>query len=133
MNIVNRLTWRQMMLNKKRTLVTVIGTIISVAMITAVSSLGLSFMDMLRRQVIAESGEWHVLYKNVNKDQVEAIRKDEETQTVILSRDVGYALLEGSRNPNKPYLFIREYNEAGFENFLSICWKEDSPQRPMRW
>jgi len=117
MNIVNRLTWRQMMLNKKRTLVTVIGTIISVAMITAVSSLGLSFMDMLRRQVIAESGEWHVLYKNVNKDQVEAIRKDEETQTVILSRDVGYALLEGSRNPNKPYLFIREYNEAGFDKF----------------
>jgi len=117
MNIVNKLTWCQLMLNKKRTLVTVIGTIISVAMITAVSSLGLSFLDMLRRQVIAESGEWHVLYKNVTMDQVEAIRKDEETQTVILSRDVGYALLEGSRNPNKPYLFIREYNEAGFEKF----------------
>lgn len=117
MNIVSRLTWRQLKLNKKRTLVTIVGAIISVAMITAVSSLGLSFMDMMRRQEIADGGEWYVRYKNVNREQLEAIREDEETKTLILSRDVGYAPLEGSENPNKPYLFIREYNEAGFEKF----------------
>ena len=52
MNIVNKLTLRQLLLNKRRTLVTIIGTIISVAMITAVASLGVSFMDMMQRQVI---------------------------------------------------------------------------------
>ena len=40
MNIVNKLTLRQLLLNKKRTLVTIIGVIISVAMITAVASFG---------------------------------------------------------------------------------------------
>ena len=63
MNIVNNLTLRQLLLNKRRTLVTIIGVIISVAMITAVASLGISFMDMLRRQVISDGGEWHVLMK----------------------------------------------------------------------
>ncbi|WP_278277901.1 ABC transporter permease [Anaerovirgula multivorans] len=94
-----------------------IGVIISVAMITAVASLGVSFMDMVRRQTISNEGEWHVLYENVNKMQLEAIKNDEETKDVILSRDTGYAFLEGSQNDNKPYIFIREYNEEGFENF----------------
>lgn len=117
MNIVNKLTLRQLLLNKRRTLVTIIGTIISVAMITAVASLGVSFMDMMQRQVISDEGEWHVLYENVNRTQLEAIKNDEETKDVILSRDVGYALLGASQNNNKPYIYIEEYNSEGFSNF----------------
>lgn len=117
MNIVNKLTLRGLKENKRRTLVTIIGVIISVAMITAVSTLVVSFMDLLQRQAIAGNGEWHVLYKNVNKEQLEAIKKDEETDNVIISRDVGYAFLEGSQNKQKPYLFVKEYNRTGFQQF----------------
>ena len=70
MNIVNKLTMRQLKLNKKRTIVTIIGTIISVAMITAVCTLGISFLDFMQRLTIADEGEWHVLYEGVNKDQL---------------------------------------------------------------
>ncbi|MDD4297688.1 MAG: hypothetical protein PHC69_12175 [Ruminiclostridium sp.] len=93
MNIVNKLTLRQLKLNKKRTIVTITGSIISVAMITAVCTLGLSFMNLMQRVAIADDGEWHVIYKNVNKEQLEAIKKDRETKTVILSRDTGYSYL----------------------------------------
>lgn len=93
MNIINKLTLRQLLLNKRRTLVTIIGLIISVAMITAVASLGISFMDMMRRNSISNEGEWHVLYENVNKTQLEAIKNDEETKELILSRGLGYAFL----------------------------------------
>ena len=117
MNIVNKLTLKQLLLNKKRTLVTLIGVIISVAMITAVASLGVSFMDMMKRQVISDDGQWHVLYQNVNSSQIEAIKNDEDTKDVVLSRNLGYSLLEGSQNDNKPYIFIAEYNNEGFENF----------------
>ena len=57
MNIVNKLTLRQLMLNKKRTLITVVGTIISAAMITAVATLGLSFLDSMIRESIRQNGE----------------------------------------------------------------------------
>lgn len=117
MNIVNKLTVRNMKKNKRRTLVTIIGVIISVAMVTAVATLVVSFMDLMQRNEIASDGEWHVLYKDVNKAQLEAIKNDDATKTVVISRDRGYALLEGGHNENKPYLFIKEYNAQGFKQF----------------
>lgn len=117
MNIVNKLTVRHLLQNKRRTLVTIIGVIISVAMVTAVATLGVSFMDLMQRQSIATDGEWHVLYKNVNNTQLEAIKNDEATKKVVISRDRGYALLDGGQNESKPYLFIKEYNAQGFKQF----------------
>lgn len=117
MNIVNKLTLRHLRLNKRRTLVTIMGVIISVAMITAVATLGVSFLDVMKRQMIASEGEWHVLYEHVNKEQIAAIREDEATKKMVLSRDAGYAHLAGSQNDLKPYLLIKEYNEEGFEQF----------------
>ncbi|WP_456276683.1 ABC transporter permease [Bacillus sp. AK128] len=117
MNIVNKVTIRHLRENKRRTLVTIIGVIISVAMITAVATLGVSFLDLMKRQHIAMNGEWHVEYENVNPNQLEIIEEDESTKHLLLSNSVGYAALEGSENDSKPYLFIKEYNEQGLENF----------------
>ncbi len=117
MNIVNKLTIRHLRKNKRRTLVTIIGVIISVAMLTAVATIGVSFLDLMKRQAIADGGEWHVLYNDVNQDQLQAIKKDENTKKIVLSKELGYALLKGSKNEDKPYLFIKQYNQAGFEQF----------------
>lgn len=128
MNIVNRLTLRNMQQNKRRTLVTIIGVIISVAMVTAVTTLGVSFMDLLQRLTIARDGEWHVLYRDVNQEQLQAIKNDEETKTLVISRDLGYALLEGNQNRHKPYLFVKEYDSQGFEQFPIDLIKGRLPQ-----
>lgn len=117
MNIINKLTLRHLKENKRRTLVTIIGVVISVAMLTAVSTLGVSFMSLLQQQEIADNGEWHALYRDVNEEQLATIHADENTESIILSKDAGYAHLEESENNYKPYLFVREYNEAGFEKF----------------
>lgn len=117
MNIVNKLTLRHLKQNKRRTLVTIIGVIISVAMLTAVATLAVSFMSLLQKQEIANEGEWHALYENVNEEQLKSIQADKNTKSVVLSRDVGYADLEGSENESKPYLFVKEYNESGFNQF----------------
>ena len=55
-------------------------------------------MDLLRRQTIATDGEWHILYRYVNKNQVQAIKMMKKQKAVLLSRDVGYSILEGSQN-----------------------------------
>ncbi|MCH1624845.1 ABC transporter permease [Ferdinandcohnia quinoae] len=117
MNIVNKLTIRHLKQNKRRTLVTIIGVIISVAMVTAVATLGTSFLELMQRQNIAKEGEWHVLYKDVNKEQLEAVKNDEATKKLVISSDIGYAMLDGSQNENKPYLFVKEYNTQGFKQF----------------
>ncbi|MEK4118651.1 FtsX-like permease family protein [Paenibacillus sp. FSL W8-0919] len=117
MNIVYKLAIRNLKQNKRRTLVTILGVIISVAMVTAVATLVFSFSDLMIRQTIADSGEWHVQYHDVTKEQLAAIQADEATKTVAISRDLGYTLLEGGQNPNKPYLFIKEYDAQGFTQF----------------
>ncbi|TXC92690.1 ABC transporter permease [Metabacillus litoralis] len=117
MNIINKLTIRHLKENKRRTLVTIIGVIISVAMITAVATLGVSFLNLMIREDISQNGEWHVNYKNVNAEQIEAIERDKATEKVMLSRDLGYAHLPNSKNLNKPYLFVKEYDPAAFEQF----------------
>src|SRR5690625_2871220 len=117
MNIDNKLTLRHLKENKRRTLVTIIGVIISVAMLTAVATLGVSFLSLLQKQHIADEGEWHVLYKDVDEEQLKVIQEDKNTKSVVLSRDLGYSLLEESENDHKPYLFLKEYNEAGFKQF----------------
>lgn len=115
MNIINKVTIRHLKENKRRTLVTIIGVIISVAMITAVATLGVSFLDLLIRQDIAKNGEWHVQYKDVSSDQIKEIGKDSETKRLILSTD-GYAALEESDNVYKPYLYFKNYNKSGLEH-----------------
>ncbi|OMD42215.1 ABC transporter permease [Paenibacillus odorifer] len=117
MNIVNKLTLRHLKQNKRRTLVTIIGVIISVAMVTAVATLGFSFMELMRKQSISTNGEWHVQYRNVTKAQLKAIEADDATKTLVISNDRGYAPLEGGQNENKPYWYIKEYNAAGFKQF----------------
>lgn len=117
MNIVNTLTIRHLKQNKRRTLVTIIGVIISVAMVTAVATLVFSFSDLMIRQAIVDTGEWHVQYQGVTKEQLSVIQGDDATKTVAITRDLGYAPLEGGQNPNKPYLFIKEYNAQGFTQF----------------
>lgn len=117
MNIINKLTIRHLKGNKRRTLVTIIGVIISVAMITAVATLGVSFLNLMIRDNIAANGEWHVKYNDVNVEQIQAIEKDSQTKKLVLTNDLGYAKLEGSENKSKPYLFIIEYNTAGFQQF----------------
>ncbi|GGB69504.1 FtsX-like permease family protein [Fictibacillus barbaricus] len=128
MNIIYKLTVRHLKENKRRTLVTIIGVIISVAMVTSVATLGVSFLDLMKRQTIENDGEWHIQYLDVNKDQIEAIEKDKETKRLIISNDRGYALLKNSKNENKPYLFIKEFNEHGFKNFPIELSKGRLPQ-----
>jgi putative ABC transport system permease protein len=116
-NIINKVTVRHLKENKRRTLLTIIGVIISVAMVTAVATLGVSFLDLLKRQSIATDGEWHVQYKNVTSEQIIEIEKDEDTKKLAIKKDLGFASLPNSQNESKPYLYLMEYNEQAFKQF----------------
>ena len=55
MNVIRKLTWQYMKKNKRRTIVTVIGIIISVAMMTAVTTAYASFADLYERKKIGRA------------------------------------------------------------------------------
>src|SRR5699024_8738838 len=117
MNIVNKLTLRQMRKNKRQTFVTIIGVIISVAMVSAVAILATSFLNLMQREIIAEQGDWHVEFKDLNEEQVQAIQTDKNKKKSYVSRDVGFAYLEGSQNDDMPYVFLKQFDQRGLEEY----------------
>lgn len=114
MNIIHKLTWQYMKKNKRRTIVTMIGIIISVAMMTAVTTACASFTDLYERKTIASDGRWHVIYKNVSLDSVDVIKNDANSESVTISADMGYDAVD-SKNAYKPYVFLKAYNPESFE------------------
>ncbi|WP_188065960.1 ABC transporter permease [Brevibacillus brevis] len=106
MNIVNQLTLRYMKKNKSRTLVTIIGVVISVAMLTAVFSISSSFMDMMQRNAIAYSGKWQAAFLNVTGEDVAVITNTEAIERYDIDQKLGFARLSNSPNSVKPYLYI---------------------------
>ena len=78
MNIMTKVTWRSMLQNKTRTLVTVIGVILSAAMFTAVITLGISLWDFLVRGEIHNRGDYFIQYDYLTKEEVTALSNDPE-------------------------------------------------------
>lgn len=116
MNVLGKLSLKQLLLNKKRTLVTVIGVILSVAMITAVTTFAASAQDMLVRDIIATTGNWHAQFKNVDAEKIPVFTESADISQTLFARALGYAQLVGSINKVKPYLFILELDEASMVN-----------------
>ena len=117
MNVIRRFTLQSLKRNRKWTIVTIIGVIISTAMIAAVSTFVVSLMDLFQRATIADTGNWHAVFTQVEQKNVAQISGDKLVKDYILSRDIGYARLEGSQNADKPYLFIKQYDDKALKNF----------------
>lgn len=106
MNIINKFTLRTLLKNKTRTLVTIIGIALSVAMFTAVTSIIVSFQQYLVDVEIDREGSWHAKAFNLDDDTQSKIEKDDEVLASSLITDIGYSPLANSSITTKPYLFI---------------------------
>lgn len=110
MSILNKLTLQHLRLNKKRTVVTIIGVILSVAMLSAITTFAASMQDLMIRGAIEGSGSWHVKFSNVEMENSKYLTENAKTKTAGILMDVGYAPMAESRNKEKPYLFVRAYD-----------------------
>lgn len=115
MNVMRNFTLRSLKRNKKRTAVTIVGVAISAAMITAVTVFVASLVGFIQRGTIADGGNWHAEIRGVEARNIGVIRDSGDVQTAVLSRDLGYAFLEGSEPGHKQYLYLRQYGAGGFD------------------
>lgn len=115
MNLLNRLTIKNLKLNKKRTLVTIIGIILSTALITGVATLVSSFRTTIIEYEKEYSGDYHYVFYNVPTDDLKYIYNNRNVDEVYLNEDLGYSLLDGSKNEDKPYLYLKAYSKGSIE------------------
>lgn len=106
MNILNKLTIKNLKLNKKRTIVTIIGIILSVALICAVASMLVSFRKSMIKYTIEGKGDYHFVFYDVKKDDLESFENNRNIERLYISENIGYAPLEKSENPDKKFAFL---------------------------
>ena len=115
MNILKKLTLKSLKLNKKRTIVTIIGIILSTALICAVAGMITSVQKTLINYAKSHSGNYHVCFKNIPNDELKYVKENKNVQDYFLSKNVGYGKLEKVENEYKPYIFVIEYDKKGLE------------------
>ena len=116
MNILNKLTIKNLKLNKKRTIVTIIGIILSVALICAVASMVSSFRESLIRFEINRDGNFHYEFSNVDSKTLKEIKNNRNFEKIYISKNVGYLKLDNSKNEDKPYAYLIAMNKITMSN-----------------
>lgn len=118
MNLLNKLTIKNLKLNRKRTIVTIIGITLSVALITAVATMYSSAIHSLITFETKEKGNFHVAYYNVPIEEVGTFKNNRSIETINLTQNIGYAKID-SKNEYKPYCYIKGFTESSLKN-LSV-------------
>ena len=106
MKILNKLTLKSLKLNKKRTLVTIIGIILSTALITVVAGMVTSSQATLKEYFRNTNGDYEVEFKNVPLENLSYIEENRNIDNYFLTSSIGYARFKESTNEYKPYFYI---------------------------
>lgn len=117
MSILNRLTIKNLRLNKKRTIVTIIGIILSTALMVGIGLLFSSFQDLMIRDTIGYNGKYEANYGDVDLNKLNNI-KDKDF-TYFYEKPIGFSKIESS-NEYKPYMYITSVNREYFNELKLI-------------
>lgn len=123
MNIFNQFTFRTLRKNKIRTLVTVVGIALSVAMFTAVTSSIASFQQYLLNMEVVREGAWEGRMMATDLQSIQNITADKRVKGWTQMDNLGYAELKDCTNDDKPYLMI-EAVDKDFTKYSPITLLE---------
>lgn len=115
MNIFNKGAMQGLKKNRTRTIVTIIGVILSAAMITAVTTFGVSLMNYMAEVAASKYGDWQVAYLDADSSFKKEISSDKKVEKAVSFENIGYARSEAGENPNKPYFFIAGFSQKTFD------------------
>ena len=116
MKILNTLTLKNLKLNKKRTIVTIIGISLSVALICAITTFTVSIQKTMVEREIKTNGNYHIRVQDVSKENEKYLENNAKIEELQISQEIGYAPLEQSQNENKPFAYIEGYDEKLLQN-----------------
>ena len=105
MNILNKLTIKHLSMNKKRTIVTIVGVILSTALMVGIGLLFSSVRDNSVKEIIYNNGSQHVTISSVGGEDVTAIENNIHVKNSSYYTSLGYAIAN-SKNEAKPYYHV---------------------------
>lgn len=115
MNLMKKLTLKNLKLNRKRTIVTIVGIILATALLSALVTLVSSFQYSVIEYQKQKGGDFHVKFSNVKMSELSEFKNNRNIESTFETMGMGFAKLDGCKNEDKPYAYVMATDEAGFE------------------
>lgn len=115
MNLMKTLTLKNLKLNRKRTIVTIVGIILATALLSALVTLVSSFQYSMIEYQKQKDGDFHVKFSNVKMTELSEFKNNRNIESTFETMGMGFAKLDGCKNEDKPYAYVMATDEAGFE------------------
>lgn len=133
------ITYRYLKVQKKRTILTILGIMLSAALITSIGTMVVSMRDMLLNNAIANYGDYHVAFLNVPGNKVDKIENNVGVEKSGVSYVQGYGVVgklsakETESNPGAPpyrYLEVKASNSSMSGIFKTQLKEGRLPEKP---
>ena len=118
MSLLNRLTIKNLLLNKKRTIVTIIGIMLSVALITAVAAVYSSGINSLIKFEKIQQGDFQIVFHDYPSEELNTIEKNRSIEKYYITKSIGFAEI-GTSNAAKPYAHVKGFTKESLKH-LSV-------------
>ena len=105
MNVLHKVTRESLRKNRLRTIVTIVGVLLSAAMVCAVTTIVVSFQGFYRDSEVYETGDWYGRVERADQEVRQALEADSRVAHVASAEILGYAASE-SQNEDKPYIYL---------------------------
>lgn len=117
MNIFHKVALQGLLKSRTRTIVTIIGVMLSTAMFTAIATFGTSLVQYMINGEIAKGGNWHIVFSGVASSELQQWESDEKVAESAVFENIGYAVLEGAgdKKADKPYLFVVGFRDETYD------------------
>ena len=120
MKLLNKLTLKNLRLNKVRTIVTIVGIMLSAALITVVSGMALSGRQTMIDGQTEWSGNYDVALDIIDTAKIDKIRQNRNVENAFYKERLGYARTKNADGEICDYSVL-----AMSENTYGNCFKID--------
>lgn len=120
MKILNQLTIKHLKMNKKRTIVTIIGIILSTALMVGIGLLFSTLQDNAVKTVKKSEGNYHAYLYDLPYQKLEILNNNRNIDTYYYEKPVGFSEFKDSKVDYRKYFFVNSVSEKYFEEMKLV-------------
>lgn len=125
MNLYTSLTIRYLKENKRRTLVTIIGIILSTALICGIGNICMSLLDYEIRSAISSNSDFYASFYDLNKKDALVVSKSAEVSKYGYNQEVGSALIDKEKSS---LLEVNSFDKNTFDSYMLTVEEGEFPK-----
>ena len=125
MNTLNKLTVKNLKLNKSRTIVTIIGILLSTALITVVAGIAASGQQTMINAQINFKGDFDLFISgNATGEDVKEIKANRNVEDVYINDYGDFVRIPNYKNDKRPYAYLQTLTPKAFTDCFNLPLKD---------